>query len=476
MSAKTTHYARHPLAYPKSLHTFLLSRCEPFARLPDEQQHYFAGLLYAAHFRPQRHADDADLQVHHWYARHLACRGRHMQAYHNLGWWKLERSADHMRNRAAGYALTPEAQRLLDLWVSDVDDYPAGLLDAQGKEIRTPSAAINPRTATGARATPAPALVVPVEIDGDSLHRLADAADAWVYGTPCPPGYQWALDAWDAIQAARGPNGGRDRAEARALVARRQAGIMAATGRSTRAPGFVIPQTYMEAPSGRLYAENSISLQNCHREVKRAALAGQWEYDFENCHWALLHQMAKRAGMELPAVAEYLQHKRQWRHEIALEAGISVPEAKECIIALVYGAALKADPRLRIPELIGTEATARLRKCQRMRDLYDDVKRARPEILAQHRQRNGLVNALGKRYQPSKPRSARQSAEASKLAHVLQGAEAAALRACMDVAGPALTLLQHDGFTSRDRLDRAALSDAIEQRTGYALELSEERL
>lgn len=477
MAAKTKHYARNPLAYPKSLYTFLCARCEPFNRLPEQQRHYFAGLLYASHFRPQRHADEAELQVHHWYARWLACRGAHHQAYANLGWWKLEREPDHMTNRAAGYALTPEGQHMLDLWLGALDDYPApGLLDAQGKEIRTPSAAVNPRTTTGGRSTPAPAMVVPVEIDGDSLHQLGEAADAWVYRGACPAGLEWAWAAWDEIEASRGPNGGRERAEARALLARKQAGIMAATGRSTRAPGYVIPQTYIEAPSGRLYAETNISLQNCQREVKRAALVGQWEYDFENCHWALLYHYAQALGIELPAVNEYLQNKATWRQEIALAAGISVPDAKQCIIALVYGAALQADPRKRIPQLIGTEATTRLRKCEQMRTLYDDVKRARPEIIKARRKAGGIVNTAGKKYQPPKVRDFKRSPEASQLAHILQGAESEALRACMDVAGPALSLLQHDGFTSRQRLDSGALRDAIKARIGFTLELSEERL
>lgn len=476
LSSKTgkKHHTRNPLAYPKSLHTFLVVQCEAFARLPDRQQHYFAGLLYASHFRPQRHIEASGLQVHHWYARLLACRGSHQQAYASLGWWRQEIEADYMKHNAAGYALTDEGQHMLDLWLGNLDDHPdAGLLNTQGKEIKTPSAAVNPRTTTGGRAKPEPAMVVPVEIDGDSLHQLANAVDAWVYGAECPAGFEWALQAWDDIQAARGPNGGRDRAEARALVTRKQASLMVATGRSTRAPGYVIPQTYIEAPSGRLYAETNISLQNCHREVKRAALAGQWEYDFENCHWSLLYQMAQAIGIELPTVAEYLKHKRTWRQEIALAAGISVPEAKECIIALVYGAALRADPRLRIPEVIGLEATKRLRQCDRMRLLYDEVKRARPHIIKAHCKSGGFINAAGKQYRPE---NRSNNTEAAKLAHVLQGAESAALRACIEVAGPTLTLLQHDGFTSLEHLNKTDLTDAIRKRTGYVLELSEEHL
>ena len=470
------HYARNPLIYPRSLYRFLYARSEPFAKLPEQQRHYFAGILYASHFRPQRHTDESSLQCHHWHARWLACQGTHQHAYKNLGWWTLERHHNYMERRAAGYALTPEGQAMIDLWLGALDDYPAdGLLNAQGIEVRRPRSAVNPRTGSGANAKPSPALRVPVEIDGHSLHQLSEAADAWLYASACPAGFEWAWHAWDEIKASTGPNGGEDKADSRVLLVRRLADLMAAAGRSTRAPGFVIPQTYIEAPSGRLYSETNISLQNCPREVKRAALVGQWEYDFENCHWSLLYRYAQGLGIDLPAVRDYLQNKKATREKIAEEAGISEPDAKACIIALVYGAGLRADPRNRIPELIGIDATKRLGRSETMINLNADVKRARPEIIKAHRKPGGVINAASKKY-TSKMKSVRQSLEASQLAHILQGAESEALRACMDVAGPSLTLLQHDGFTSLERLDRNALQDAIKDRLGFALDLSEEQL
>jgi hypothetical protein len=475
MPSTSKSYKRHPLTFPRSLLDFLLRHSEAFRLLPEKQRYYFGGMLYAAHFKPQRHAEEPDLQAHHWRERWQACRGTHQWAYGALGWWVKAREEDHMKHSAAGYRLTPEGQEMLDHWLDSLEDHVSpGIIDAHGGEVRQPKVAINPRTMTGKNAKRAPSLRVPVEIDANNLLHLQGAADAWLMGESSPPGMRWAYEAWDALEQGRGPNCGRKKAEDRVRKVKAQAGIMIAEAACTRAPGHVLPQTYIEAQSGRLYAERLINLQNCRREVKRAALPGQWEYDFENCHWGLLHQMAANQGIQLSAVADYLANKAAWRQEIALAAGISVEDAKRCIIALVYGAGLRADPRLAIPEIIGVEATQRLRQCQRMRDLHADVKQAADALIRAHQTQQGLINAAGSRFDPQGlPRG---KLKASQLAHILQGAESEALRACIDLAGASLTLLQHDGFTSLHQLDVSDLSNAIEQRIGYRLAIAEERL
>lgn len=476
-------FKARPLTHPTALRLFLSESSREFAALPLRQQAYFAGALHGAHFRRHQHADDEGLQVLHWYQRSLAFRGEFEEVNRRLGWWTREREADHYQRKAAGWRLTEEGRAMLDAYLRTAHDIrTAGIEDAAGKPVRAPRSAIASHNMHGSKTRfRGSSMKVAIEVDGDSLHFLHHAAQAWLLRDKPPTGFQWAHDAWDAIRDGRGPNSGMHAAMRRiegdgGVIY--QASQMLDFAKRSRAPGFVLAQTYIEAPSGRLYAEDRINLQNCNREVKRAALRGQWEYDFENCHWSLLNQMASRIGLELHNIRNYLADKKGWREQIALATGISVDDAKKCLIAMIYGATIERDdPQLAIPSIIGTEATVRLRQCERMVALHDDVKAARSRILRDYAARSGkrrLVNDAGRDFDPTGVPKGKMPA--AQLAHLLQGAESEALRACMDVAGSSLTLLQHDGFTSADKLDVSRFAAAIKQRIGFTLELSEVQL
>ena len=60
------------------------------------------------------------------------------------------------------------------------------------------------------------------------------------------------------------------------------------------APGF-IPIQYSEVSTGRINTEG-VSLQSAPREIRSAALAGYWDYDLSNCHWALAFHLAVGVG------------------------------------------------------------------------------------------------------------------------------------------------------------------------------------
>jgi len=94
---------------------------------------------------------------------------------------------------------------------------------------------------------------------------------------------------------------------------------------------------YVQAQSGRLYAQG-INLQTAPTLIRQAALAGMWDYDFANCHYAILTQMAAESGYDCPAISRYLVDKAGTRQRIADQAGITVSKAKTCLIAILYGA------------------------------------------------------------------------------------------------------------------------------------------
>lgn len=62
------------------------------------------------------------------------------------------------------------------------------------------------------------------------------------------------------------------------------------------------------------------------------------------------------------------------------------------------------------------------------------------------------------------------------MAHLIQGIEAKALQAAVNLYPNDIVLLQHDGFAATARLDVSAITDAVFSATGYCLELEEERI
>jgi len=231
-----------------------------------------------------------------------------------------------------------------------------------------------------------------------------------------------------------------------------------------------IAQQYTESPSGRWYA-NGVNLQNSSSLIKEAALAGLWEYDFSNCHFDIIKQMAAQYGYECKAIADYMADKKPTRQAIANQAGISVEQAKVCLLAIMYGARASTWHENAIPQEIGKAAADRLYKVDLFKGIMRDVARARAVILKKWpRTANGsLTNAYGKAISGTDTR-------AQQLAHLIQGAEAKALMVAIDMHPNDLVLLQHDGFVATRKLYAPAITKAVFQATGYLLVLEESQI
>lgn len=226
---------------------------------------------------------------------------------------------------------------------------------------------------------------------------------------------------------------------------------------------------YEEAMSGRLYPIG-ISLASAQTVVKDAALTGNWEYDIANCHYAIFAQMAKKAGHECPAIADYLDRKDDTRSAIATQAGISVRQAKTCLVALMYGARASSWHENAIPAEIGVEAAERLYSSPVFKALMTDIAKAGDVMLSRctSSPKGWKVNAFGKSISG-------EATKAQQMAHLLQGVEAKALQAVINSYPDDVVLVQHDGFVSRKKLNVADVSEAIFTATGYHLVL-EQRL
>lgn len=401
-----------------------------------------------------------------------------------LGWFTLE-ARPKVGESAGGWAMTEKAknaaaqylEQSLQYALTGLEDDGQGLVNADGKPYRTPADGIRSTTATGKHSRfERRQIKAAIEVDGDNLHAFHHAAQAWLNGDPAPAGFQWAHDKWTAIRDGRGPNSGPEKAITRARMARDQASVMLDLAKRSCAPGYVIPTTYVESPAGRLYAEGPVNLQRCVGEVRRAALKGCYDVDIENCHWALLAQMAARLAIHTPHVTAYLGNKKAMRAQLAAAAGISVDDAKFVLLAMIYGATLARSPGENthaIEERVGKEAADLIRNFKPVLDLHRDVKRARAAILKDYASRTKkkgyLVNDAG--------REIIASAEPRELlAHILQGAESCALEVMLRELQGSVALLQHDGLTCHGEPLVPRLEREILARTGYRLTLEVDRL
>jgi hypothetical protein len=228
-------------------------------------------------------------------------------------------------------------------------------------------------------------------------------------------------------------------------------------------------QRYEESGSGRLYGKN-ITLQTVPKSIKEVALHGLWEYDFANCHYSILYQLAARLGIECKAIGNYLKNKRQVRQQIVTDVGINVDQAKTCLISLIYGARFSRRDEDAIPVAVGKKAALRLYQHPLFQALKEDVTRARNGIIRKWpRSRLRLKNAYGK-WIPEKENPLRI------LAHLLQGIEASMLEAVRKLYPHEILLLQHDGFASAVRLDIARMEQSIHEATGYRMQIEENRI
>lgn len=222
---------------------------------------------------------------------------------------------------------------------------------------------------------------------------------------------------------------------------------------------------YVEAKSGRLYAKG-VSLQTTPRVIRQAALHGLYEYDFENCHYSIFSQLAAHYGFKAEAIGNYLAHKKAVRDQLAQDIGLSIGQVKMCLLAIMYGARANTWHENAIPNEIGPLNAQVLYAHPLFQGIAQDIAQGRRVILTNWpTRRTTLLNDMGKRI------SKKERPEV-KLAHLLQGIEAKALRAVIELIPDDVLLLMHDGFVTSRKVDIWAMERAVHQATGYDLSLS----
>lgn len=242
-------------------------------------------------------------------------------------------------------------------------------------------------------------------------------------------------------------------------------------------PGSILHR-YRAAQSGRLYAQNGLSLQTAPRRVRSFALDGMIDYDMEACHHNIFIQLAGQCGYQAKAVEAYVRDKVDVRRELAQRIEISSEDAKFVLLAVLYGAKTSVGRVLNngqlensIPERLGVERSEALFADKAFAAIAGDIRAGRSAILESWpRRRGGIVNKVGKSL------SVTGSSDEQQLAHLCQGVEAGALRAVIEHETDSVCLLMHDGFVTSKAINKDAAEDRILARTGHRLRLVEKKI
>jgi hypothetical protein len=216
------------------------------------------------------------------------------------------------------------------------------------------------------------------------------------------------------------------------------------------------------------------SLQSNEREVISAALHGMWDYDLQNAHFSIFSAWAKRLGHSTPVVNEYVRNKAQIRRELAEHCQANLDDIKQCLISLMYGAPLNANPDFaRIPQILGETEAKLFISNPFVRSLKQEISAIGQYIVDDtYTSRGCYVNAMG--IEP--PNFPKATAKFKLLSHALQGVEALALKTVVAQYGQDILLCMHDGWVSQTKLNCDQLKDSIFRATGFDLGIEEVQL
>ena len=162
----------------------------------------------------------------------------------------------------------------------------------------------------------------------------------------------------------------------------------------------------------------------------------------------------------------YLTHKKEIREKIANDIGMTIDDAKMCLLALMFGAKMSTWEDNSIPQAIGKVRAGALFKHPRFKAIAGELSRGKKLILERStKSKTKLINVMGKSI------SLKESTN-KRLSHIIQGIEAQALKACLTLYPDDIVLLMHDGFVSKKALDVPLIEQTIYKATGMQLQLS----
>ena len=453
-------------SFPVAVEATFSANWPGFAGLPAAHRFKLASLLCsAARSKRYRHTRSHDAITYHCRVRDADFGGRGVFQRINaeIGLFDV---TDHwmVGKYTKEYRAADEALSLIE----KLELSKTTLVDHNGRRLKTPAKeAIQQRDSAGNNRTGQGNLSAVISVDIDALLALRTEAEQWRWylkdGYPKPT----TRILQKRLEELKDNTARREWISDYALIGLTLSIMHCDCDYLPRGKTEI---RYFEYPSGRLYSVGP-SLQNDFRELRKAALAGHFDYDISNAHYSLAAQLANRVAIQTPAIDHYLAHKSEVRNDLASITGSPVRGIKQCLLALIYGARTGLSKEQAIVQTIGIDAAGVLFKQPAFASLALEVKTIRQPIIdSMPRNRGKVVNPFGK----TAPADCKTPEQA--LAFVVQGAEAACLHSVIRRHGSDLRLLQHDGWTSAVRLDTAQLEAEIAEDTGFSVKIEEAAL
>lgn len=213
--------------------------------------------------------------------------------------------------------------------------------------------------------------------------------------------------------------------------------------------------------NGRLYGIGDVHLQRLPRAARKLLYRGTgwWDFDFEACHWSILHSLAKGYGLDTPVLDDYLGERKALNEQIAEDLEVPVAKMKRVMNSTLYDQPLSKSPHTSLYSTIGPDAIDRLVEQDYYLWLRDELKSViRPVILANHLRGDFVVNAVGKEL--SMTAAGKNTPARKLLSHILTGYEAWALNVVCDKQHDLIALM-HDGWVTENPRDKQQLQQLV---------------
>jgi len=218
-----------------------------------------------------------------------------------------------------------------------------------------------------------------------------------------------------------------------------------------------------KSPHGRLYT-TGLTLQNCSSKLRKEILRGQFEYDIESAHIALLQNYASQCGYNSPVLDELIWRKKDLRKMWAEECNVSEDAIKKLTIAMTYGAQNRVGDKM---TAIGSYLPKK--ECQeRFIELFAPYKKVLDEA------KTVVLTSLSDDAD-MKLVNEMDGSDSSKLSHFLQMKEVKVLFIMIECVIK-FSVLQHDGLTSTAEKDAEEIMDTIQERLKLHLLISAKKL
>lgn len=224
-------------------------------------------------------------------------------------------------------------------------------------------------------------------------------------------------------------------------------------------------------------------VQNIKREIRCLAFCDWWDYDIESCAPSLVYQYAVRRYQDVygnsvaqlfPAVAKYINEKNTVRQHFATLTSLDAQKTKGLVNSIFFRANMAPSHRAKVFQTLGCDPLIhqRLVNDEFVKDFMHDIREMWRWARLHDYYERGKESILGRGV----------SRRPTKMSQHRMAIYLRLEREVLDIMNEKLTedgvrtILMHDGFMTKEQISVNELIQAVKDRTGFVIKLSENRL